>query len=474
MELYETIKNNKIYSIFIGIILFIGIFLRIHEYFQGRPFWLDECSLAINIFDYSNYFLPLKYDQAAPPLFMYFSKFLCIIMPIKAEYSLRIIPFISGLMTLPVFLLLINKIFSNKISKIFAFLLFATNYNLIHYCAEFKQYSSDILVFLSIITAYIYFEKLTKKQNIIYGCILAILVWFSNASVIAIGSIFTIAFIKQIKNKQILKTPFIPIIFVFISILIYLITYKSTIGNNILQEYWQNYFINTNFSNFPYIIKTNMEYFFKYDYILATILFFIGTILFTIQKNYLVIIPLIFLAVLSYLNILPLYGRIILFILPVLILCITKILDNNKKIIYILCSFIIILHIVLPSFRYTLKRTVLHLEFYEDIVTPLNMASKIINKGDYLITDGNNRSSFNYYKRFYNFDSSHIKILPAEKGKFINAINNLPKGRYLYVFSHSEKRQDWLLMLSELINNFPKHRIYADRNDNVLIDFTIF
>ena len=128
--------NKKyVYYILLGIICFAGLALRIKAFVAGRPLWHDECSLALNIFDNNNifaYFKPLNYTQAAPPLFMIATKIITNIFGIN-EYTLRFIPLLSGILSIPAFYILSRRFISNIWVILIANLLFAINYQLIYY-----------------------------------------------------------------------------------------------------------------------------------------------------------------------------------------------------------------------------------------------------------------------------------------------------------------------------------------------------
>ena len=112
--------NNKIYLSLILIIILAGVLMRILFYSYGRTFWIDECSLILNIIEGHNFFKNLMYAQAAPPLFMHLSQLIYRIgnfIGIKAEYSVRIFPLLSSILALPVFYLITKKVFNSKIES---------------------------------------------------------------------------------------------------------------------------------------------------------------------------------------------------------------------------------------------------------------------------------------------------------------------------------------------------------------------
>ena len=473
MEL-NVLKQINLYKIFSVVVILLGIILRITAFLHGRPFWLDESSLALNIVDNNDYFSPLLYVQAAPPFFMYLSKFIYNIVPLDAEFSLRIIPFLASVTALFLFYLFINKIFKNNIAKIVSLSLFAFNFKLIYYSSEFKQYSLETLIFLIIIFVFLKVKDMKSIQKVIYGLLLGIAIWFSNASVVAILSIGITYIIDKIRFKD-----FKPIdIFIFlpsvISLAIYYVVLYPTIHNEKLHTFWQNFFIKNDFSNISYIITDNSDFFFHSHIELFSTLVFLGIFIFLLKKQYIVVIPIIMTYLMSYLHICPSHGRIILFILPFLIISASSFADFKSKYIKYPAILFAIIYLILPQWNYSKRQFLYNRLLYEDISSPLKLAAEYIQQGDYLLTDSGNISSFNYYTKFHNFDKSRIIIISQEEPDFTQSFKNLPKGRYFYVFSHSRDRKWKLKSINEISKQLDNCKIEKFQYDNLLMTFTIF
>ena len=161
----KEISQNKT-GIFIAIIALIGLILRVFAFIDIPDLYGDEASLAFNLFDRSilEYFIPLNFGQAAPPLFLIFTKFFTLFIK-NFEYSLRLIPFVSSILALFAFYFLSKKFFTKDISIAAAFTLFCLNIKLLAYSVVFKQYVSDVLIYILILLSYFYldFDKKDKK-----------------------------------------------------------------------------------------------------------------------------------------------------------------------------------------------------------------------------------------------------------------------------------------------------------------------
>src|SRR5574344_42081 len=108
--------NKKTYFYIILLFIFlIAIVLRLKTFLIGRPLWHDECSLSLSIVDrtFGGIFLPLEQSQKAPIGFMLISKLVTSILGIK-EFSLRLLPFLSGIVSILIFYLFSKKILYSK------------------------------------------------------------------------------------------------------------------------------------------------------------------------------------------------------------------------------------------------------------------------------------------------------------------------------------------------------------------------
>ena len=82
----------------------------------------------------------------APPLFLACVKFLISVFG-KSDIVFRFLPFLSSILSVFVFYKLSKTFLKSKAAIILANFLFAVNFSLIFYGSEFKQYSTDVLVF---------------------------------------------------------------------------------------------------------------------------------------------------------------------------------------------------------------------------------------------------------------------------------------------------------------------------------------
>lgn len=323
-------KNLNINGIILVLIFAIAIYLRVDAYLINNSFFTDEILLAQNIFErnYAGLFLPLKYFQSAPYLFLVISKFISSTLGIN-ELCFRWFPLISSLVSVFLFYLLLKEYFKNFAVKILGLFTFAISYQLLFYSQAFKQYSSDVLaaIFILLLSSKLFKTELSSLKTFALGFVWLICIMLSFPAYIMIAAFF-IAYIITKKNLKILFSLIIPALF---SIFYYIFNLSKVGASAYLSDYWQKGF--EIFS--PGIYKLNFDFLFQYYSfpILFLILLIIGfCYLYKYNRFYFrnlsFSIGLTLLAAL--LKIYPFERRLCLFLLPVLILITIYPLDNLK------------------------------------------------------------------------------------------------------------------------------------------------
>ena len=145
----------------ITVIIVFGIILRLFAYFRGISFWGDEAALALNVLEhsYSGLFKGLDYLQVAPPMFLVMSKIL--IIDNLRDFTLRLIPLVSGIAAIPLFYKFVSMLSKNRVVITVSTFLFSFNMTAILYCAQFKQYSLEL--FTSVLLLIIFYKLIFEK-----------------------------------------------------------------------------------------------------------------------------------------------------------------------------------------------------------------------------------------------------------------------------------------------------------------------
>jgi hypothetical protein len=132
--------------------LLLGLVARCVRFFLRFPLWEDECFLCVNFTErgYLDLLQPLQYHQVAPPLFLWIELSLVRLLGFT-ELALRAFPFLCSVVSLFLFRRLAGRLLRG-LPLLLAVAIFAVAYPCIRYAAEAKQYASDQLVSLVLLT----------------------------------------------------------------------------------------------------------------------------------------------------------------------------------------------------------------------------------------------------------------------------------------------------------------------------------
>lgn len=445
------------YLILLGLIIFIGFFLRLKGLLINPDLWHDECALGWNIKfkNYGDFFGVLRFMQMAPPFFMVLTKITTKIFGFS-EVSLRLLPFLAGCGSIIAFYFLAEKTMKDKAAVLLAVFFFAINQQLINYSFEFKPYSFDVFFAVTLLLFFINldFEKLNAKKALLYGSLLAIVPWFSFTSIFIIaGGVINLLF-KNLKNKNGLFTICYLLFALLISGLIYIKLYmiNNYTGTNMV-NYWQDSFLNFNPLFFMSLLIDNIRYFFfPMPFVLfGLILLLWGARIFYKEKSaFFNIFALSFLLLVlaSLLHIYPFSDRLILFLLPMFLLCMMKPLDIALEVRKI--KLFIVLLLMFFAFYPQLSEVnkFIHSKGFSRGEYPREMMDfimKNIKKDDVIFIDKNSNTEFAYYSSFYNIKNKIIQ--EPQKVDDKEFLNSLEKKKYYWfylAFQPSNNILDWI------------------------------
>ena len=473
----EKTKKNTFYFI-AALFIAAGLALRIIFYAYGRPFWNDEAALAINLETktFWELFFPLVHEQVTPPLYAVLCKF-CSVFTSKAEYAYRLPALFCGIVSLPVFLILAHKTLKNYCAKILAIALFTVNYQLIYYSQELKQYSCDVLLFLSILLSYFYIDtkKPDKKIFVALSIFYAISVWFSYTALFSIFTVFVLCLLKKTKTLKLFILPVLSCMGLAFFV-------KNYAADNALHNFWNNGFIAKDFSNLTRIIYNNIIFYFPdFNWKLLVVVIFLAGCMYVLKniknkENLILILPVLLAFFLSYFNIYPLYIRTALYLLPVVFLVMAKTFEFNffeKKAGLITAGVLTVIFAI-----YTLKTDyiqILKKQYYRE-TTPqlLFIYQKTSQKGDKLIIPRLSAINYEYYSQENKLNNADIILVNFDFYEYANiktAYNTLPSGTYYIMLTHSGDKRLELESLKKYAMEQKDFNIFADKFDNALIKF---
>ena len=233
---WNVIGRISAYAISIILILFVFI--------SNRPLFLDSLNLALNVVEgtFSDLSKPLKYQQSAPILFLYITKFFTLIFG-SSEYTFRLLPLISGLACLGFFGSILNRFVQSKYAIIGIFWL-GTHSIFIRYSTEFKQYITDAFVCAFLIWMALRIKTLNKRNVLFIGLVGAVSIWMSMPSIFVLLGLLFYYSLLQLKSQN-SQYPILLLAtwFLINFILEYYLILSPAIESDHMQNFHSNYFL---------------------------------------------------------------------------------------------------------------------------------------------------------------------------------------------------------------------------------------
>jgi hypothetical protein len=183
-----------VWILVVGLILTLGAYLRLDQFWFNRSLWLDEAFIANQVArgDWASFFsLPMEYSHFAPPMFGVMGR-LSVALFGDSDLSLRIYPQLCALISLPLFYALTRRLLTPWAVLISLFL-FAISPFLILHASNLKQYSSDVTFTLTLLLAFTYIPSSEHPQfNLrlsLFTLLGVVSLWFSHPSLFILASI---------------------------------------------------------------------------------------------------------------------------------------------------------------------------------------------------------------------------------------------------------------------------------------------
>ncbi len=202
------LHNEKIYKWLAYAAILLGIIIRVSVYLQNRNLFIDEANVARNIYErgFAGLAGPLSYEQYAPPIFLWLTKFSTIWLGF-GEQAFRLYPLLAGIASLFVMYALLKKLGAGNAAW-YAIGMLAIGYIYIRYSTELKQYISDVLVVLCLLLLAVKtdIQKTTgSKFAIIWLGAGSMAIWLSMPSVFVLAGVAAYYFIHCIQHKAFKK-----------------------------------------------------------------------------------------------------------------------------------------------------------------------------------------------------------------------------------------------------------------------------
>ena len=172
----------------------LGVVWRVARYAACPPLWGDEAFLAVNLLvrDFAGLLRPLEYYQIAPVGFLWAE--LAVVRALGAsEWALRLVPFVSGLISLALFVGLARRMLDRR-SALLAVGIFAASFYPVRHAVEVKPYATDLM--LSLMTTALawstWLDRESPRRWLALTVVVGVGVWFSYPLVFVAAGVGTV------------------------------------------------------------------------------------------------------------------------------------------------------------------------------------------------------------------------------------------------------------------------------------------
>ena len=195
------------------------------------------------------------------------------------------------------------------------------------------------------------------------------------------------------------------------------------------------------------------------------------------EKVFLIFFSIILAVILSILKIYPLMTRLTLYLIPIVIIYVAKIVDfinvKNKILYYfilILYGFVLLLPMGVYSYRMVLQKEA----WLEDILTPLKVANEMSASDDiYIIADGG-KWLYEYYKNIIPIKNKVIiEDKYSDDVEYLKHLDSYKKGQvYYWIYAHNINKQNRLTSVYNWAKDKKQFYFVYDKSLNALIRFS--
>lgn len=430
-----------------NLVIIIGFLLRFREYLFNRSMWVDEAIIALNR------------DQHAPIGFLWLEKLSSLFLG-NGEYSLRLIPFLLSILSIPLFYK-VSRYFLKKQEALLSLFIFSILNVLIYYSSEAKQYSLD--VFVTLVIYFSFFKLIPNLSSLTSILILTflggVIIWFSHPAVFVLGGLgitLLISLIHKRENNNVRSLLFCYSFWLISFVLLYIISLRQTASEQYLRDFWETAFAPnplTHFSNLGWyldIYSKLSHHTLRLSFENWTILILIiGIIaLFRNSKRHfsLLLSPLVLVILASMLEMYPLIDRFLLFFVPNILIIITygvlgvgQVFQNLVRLPRLITQVVLTVLLFLPSIFLDIDH-LFKSRVTEDIKPVLEFLSVNKQAGDTLYIYYGAEPAFRYYSRRYGLEKIEYTIginSRTEPSAYIEDLDKLRgRSRVWILFSH--------------------------------------
>ena len=245
----SRIRSSRIHLWWsLGFVL-LGATIEVRAYAFNRSLWLDEASISLNITQrgFRALIQPLGLSQAAPIGWLWLQH-----AAVRAfgpnEQALRLLPLLSGLVSLLLFWAVAHRMLSRAASAV-AVALFAVSPFLLEYATEVKPYATDVTCGLLLLLAALALQPDRRPRPwhyALWALLGSALVWLSSTSLLVFLGLTAALMLTRLRGRDyraigLLVASTVPLL---VSLAVdYQVALKASSTNTILLSYWQAGFL---------------------------------------------------------------------------------------------------------------------------------------------------------------------------------------------------------------------------------------
>jgi len=315
-------------------IIGFGILCRLRYYLADLSLGLDEATCVLNLArSYLELLFPVRPFPSEPVGYLLIQKFLMHTFG-SSEYSLRLIPILSGIIALFLFYRLARSML-RPVAALIALGLFAISEPVIFYSAKLKPYESDIAITLFLLllgNSFLLKKRPSWRDGLFLGIAGGLSMWFSHPAVFVLAGIGSCLIYRHIKGSTERDNTVSAIalgawLISFAGL--YLVALRRLASYEILAAFWDGSFAPSPISVYAFS-KWTVKTFFNSFVVpaglplngIAAFVFLIGSIALFLRKRetlFLLISPILFGMAAAVARLYPFTGRLIFFIVPSLL-----------------------------------------------------------------------------------------------------------------------------------------------------------
>jgi hypothetical protein len=397
-------------------LIMFGALVRTRQYLGARSLNYDEARVAWEIASRSlaGIFDAAGFIRVAPQGWFVLEKLSMMTLG-TGELSLRLVPFIAGLVALPLFWIVPRRYAGDRIALVCVALGAISPYT-VYYASVLKQYSSDVMWCLLLLLAVhpLLNGTATRRSWLLAGILGVLAFWFSHPALFVLSSAGIVLLIHVLRTRRADLTRVIALGVAWAASLAlnYLIVLRAQTGRETLISYWRSGFPPRNdipFAQLNWLLGRLSEYvhnpagFQSLALVaFAVVVGFLALLRRNLALAAILALTILFTLLASVLRLYPFDERLVLFSVPLLLMVVATAIDQLNQVgsFRLLRPGILLLALLAASPLLHAVRTLARPEGEEEIKAVLNYAADRMNADDVMYLGSGAYGAYTWYSTF--------------------------------------------------------------------------